>query len=143
MIRFAEKQDLLYMIDMYMRGLHEMGECICDETKMLAKLIACMEVAPCFLLIKDDTIVGMAVMTIAVNPHNSGARLTDVMFYVYPKYRNIDNLSELVDSIKDFASLHNLSISLRFVCRGDEKGRKRLLRMNGFKVTAIEGSYGR
>lgn len=141
MIRQATPEDIDFILDMYMRGIRELGE-EGNASFMVKKILTSMQLAPCFLLVIDDIIAGMAGLTLARSSHNGVATVSDYMFYVYPKYRSLENLTGLVQESKRFADSHNLPLRLEFVANGDEKLRERLLKMHGFKICSVVGKYG-
>lgn len=140
MIRKATPKDMPYILEMYKSAMIELGEEY-EESYLLKKIVNSYHLAPCFLLVIDDRICGMAGLTSVTMPNTGKAMLSDYVFYVDDDYRSLPNLSELVDSAKAFAKKHNLPLRLDFVVNGDQKIRERLLEMHGFEVKSIVGVY--
>jgi len=140
MIRKATPADIPYLLDMYKASITELGEDYI-ESFLLKKIVNSYHLAPCFVLVIDDTICGMAGLTSVIMPNNGKAMLADYMFYVRPEHRSLTNLSDLVNSAKAFAKETDLPLRLDFIANDDEKLRERLLRMNGFKITSVVGVY--
>ena len=140
MIRKATPADIPHILDMYKAAITELGEEY-TESFLLKKIVNSYHLAPCFLLVLDDTIWGMAGLTSVTMPHNGKAMLSDYIFYVQPEHRSLPNLSDLVESAKAFAKELDLPLRLDFVVNGDQKIRERLLKMHGFKIESIVGVY--
>jgi hypothetical protein len=143
MIRKATKDDFHSILELYRKGLEELGETNIVESMLLKKVVNSYQLAPCFLLVINDNIAGMAGFTTATTSHNGVASLVDYMFYVEPEHRNIKNLGDLVQSAKEFAIEHALPIRLEFVTNNDEETRKRLFKLHGFEPSAVVGFYNK
>jgi hypothetical protein len=141
MLRQATTKDIDDILPLYKAGLEELGLTDWKESLLVKKIINSFALAPCFLLVIDDKICGMAGFTLCITSHNGVATLSDYMFYVLPEYRNIKNLGGLVEEAKQFATVKNFPIKLEFICNNDEKLRKRVLEMHGFKVFSVTGVY--
>lgn len=141
MIRQATHKDISYILEMYKLGLEELGETKFSESLMLNTVLASYHVAPCFLLVKNGNIVGMAGLTITSSPWNGDATLKEYMFYVRKEHRNIKNLSGLVEKSKSFAESLDVPLRLEFATDTKDGVRERLLSMHGFDVCAIVGMY--
>lgn len=141
MIRQAKQSDIPKILEMYKLGLEELGETVFNESMMLDKVLSSYHLAPCYLLIKNGIIIGMAGLTIETSPWNGDATLSEYMFYVYPEHRNIKNLSGLVNKCKGFAASLDVPLRLEFATEVNEKIRTRLFRMHGFDICAIVGMY--
>lgn len=128
------------VLRLYKDGCDELG-LEWKESFLVKKITESFLLAPCFLLCVNDRICGMAGFTVIKTSHNGDATLADYMFYVEPKHRNIKNLSGLVREAQSFAKSHNLPIRIEYVCNNDEALKRRLLEMNGFKVSGIIGVY--
>lgn len=140
LIRKAETKDLDDVIKLYRAGLTELGEKYSDSLTM-NKVLTCFYLAPCFLLVIDDKICGIAGLTVITISHSGVAQLTDYMFYVLPEHRSLKTLNSLVKEVKAFAEEQNLPLRLEFISNGDEKLKERLLNMNGFKIGGVIGVY--
>ncbi len=140
-IRQATPRDIPFILELYKDGLKELGETDIKEPLLLKKVVNSYHLAPCFLLIINGIIRGMAGFTVGTSSHNGVASMMDYMFYVQEEYRSLKNLSALVKSAKDFASKKMMPIKLEFLTNNDEKLRARLLKMHGFRVFSICGLY--
>jgi hypothetical protein len=123
---------------LYTAGLDELGQAW-DQRLVLNKIVNSYHLAPCFLLVIDDKICGMAGFTVVSSSHSGDASLADYMFYVEPEHRNMESLNALTGSVKAFASEHKLPVRLEFIVTDDEAAKRRLLSMHGFKVGALIG----
>lgn len=141
MIRQATPKDIPVILDLYAKGLIELGETDIYENLLLKKVVNSLHLAPCFLMIKDGNIEGMAGMTVVTTSHSGVAMLCDYMFYVQPEHRNLKALSELVENIKQFAREKDMPVKLEFITDNDQKLRERVLEMHGFKVYSVSGIY--
>ena len=141
MIRQATPKDIPVILDLYNKGLIELGETNIVESCLLRKVVNSYHLAPCFLVVKNDNIIGMAGLTVVTTSHNGVAQLCDYMFYVQPEHRNINILSELVENIKEFARDSDMPIKLEFITDNDQNLRERVLKMHGFKVYSVSGIY--
>lgn len=139
-IRIAAPEDLKDVVLLYKKGLESLGEPY-NEESVRNKVYTSYYLAPCFLVIKDDTIVGIAGLTVIRTSHDSAASLADYMFYIEPEYRSIRTLDALMEKIKDFAVSKNLPIRLDFRVSGNIEARERLLNRYGFKVQSVVGVY--
>jgi len=127
---------------MYHSSLIECGEIDINEDLLLKKVVNSYHLAPCFLLIIDDIICGMAGFTAEASSHNGVVSMIDYMFYVKKEHRSLENLSALVKEAKDFANEKKMPIKVEFkVKNNDEELRKRLLVMHGFEVHSVSGIY--
>lgn len=140
MIRKATTKDLDDVIKLYRMGLTELDESYSDSLTM-NKVLTCFYLAPCFLLVINDKICGIAGLTVITTSHNGDASLSDYMFYILPEHRSLRTLNSLVKEVKAFAKEQNLPLRLEFVCKNDEKLKERLLIMNGFKINSVTGVY--
>lgn len=140
MIREATSSELDEVLRLYKAGCDELG-LEWKESFLVKKITESFLLAPCFLLVIDGKICGMAGFTVIKTSHNGDATLADYMFYVDPQYRNIQNLGGLVREAQSFAKSHNLSLRVEFLCNDDEALKRRLLKMHDFKVSAIVGVY--
>lgn len=138
-VRQATSNDIPEILGLYKASLDEMGEDY-QEHLLVKKIINSYNLAPCFLLVIDDIIAGMAGMTVVTIAHSGVATLADYMFYVLPEYRNSKNLGGLTKAVKDFAKEHNMPVRLEFISNNnDENLRKRVLRMHGFDTVCVVG----
>lgn len=133
-------QDVVDVFSLYTAGLKELGKEY-KEDLALNKIVNSYHLAPCFLLVIDDKICGMAGFTAVSSSHSGDASLADYMFYVQPEHRNMESLNALTKAVKDFASAHNLPVRLEFIVTNDEAVKRRLLKRHGFRVDAIIGVY--
>jgi len=141
MIRKATPYDFDVVMSLYKKGLEEIGITDYKESYLLNKVVVSYHLAPCFLVVINDSIVGIAGLTIVHNSHNGDASLADYMFYIEPEHRNIKTLGALVKSAQEFADSHKLPLRIDFAVNGDEETRKRLMKMNNFDVKSIVGIY--
>ncbi len=141
MIRKATASDIPVILDMYEKGLIELGATDISESMLLKKVVNSYHLAPCFLLVINGIVEGMAGLTAVTSSHNGVATLNDYMFYVNKEHRNIDNLGGLVKEIKKFAKDVNMPIKLEFLSNNDLELKKRVLEMHGFSVFSVTGVY--
>ena len=140
MIRQATASDFPRIFELYKAGLEALG--LKYKESLLKKNIAvCYQLAPCFLVVKNDNIVGMAGFKLVTTSHDGVASLADYMFYIMPEHRNIKTLGALLDKIKDFAVTHNFPVRVDFQTNVSIEARERLLTRFGFKVSSISGVY--
>tara|TARA_R110002020_G_scaffold95809_1_gene229607 strand:- start:654 stop:1085 length:432 start_codon:yes stop_codon:yes gene_type:complete len=140
MIRKATASDIPYILDLYKKGLKEIGA-DGKESLLLNKIVTSYHLAPCFLLEVGGEVVGMAGFTIVTQSHDGSTRLADYMFYVEPQHRSIKTLGRLVEAAKAFSKEHDLPLRLEFISRNDEELRRRVLKMHGFEVVCVIGEY--
>lgn len=139
-IRKAVNGDIDDILRLYKAGLRELGEKY-KESLVLDKVLKSFTLAPCFLSVVDDKIVGMVGLTLSITSHNGVASLADYMFYVEPEHRNIKTLDALMNKVKDFAVSHKLPVRLDFFTKRDEGAKKRLFSRYGFEVKGVMGVY--
>ena len=140
LVRKATRDDFGEILRFYKAGLEELGEDYVEEL-LEKKIENAYYAAPCFLLVVNDKIVGMAALTASLICYNGKITLSDYMFYVEPQHRNLKRLSGLVNACKDFAYEQKAALRLDFISQKDEELRIRLLRMHGFKIHSIVGVY--
>jgi len=140
LVRKATKEDFPEILRLYKSGLEEIGEEY-KESLLTDKIIKAFQCAPCFLLVINDSIVGMAALTASFVCYNGSITLSDYMFYVEPRHRNLKRLSGLVEACKDFAKQHDFPLRLDFISQKNEQLRIRLLRMHGFEIHSVVGVY--
>lgn len=140
-IRIATGEDLEDIISLYERGLKELNEPYKHEL-LIKKVTESYILAPCFLVVINDKIVGMAGFTLVTTSHSGVASLADYMFFIEKEHRNIKTLDALMKQIKEFAMTHNLQIRLDFLVDRSVGVKKRLFERYGFNVNSIVGVYG-
>lgn len=141
MIRKATPSDIPYVLELYTKGLNEIGYDNIKESYLLNKVITSYHLAPCFLLEVEDEIVGMAGLTVYIQPWSGEATLNDYIFYMKPEHRNTRNLGGLVDNCKEFAKEKGIPLRVNFIVNNDEDLRKRVLKKHGFEVKSVLGEY--
>jgi len=141
MIRRAKTLDIPYMVNLYKEGLKELGFENIDDKRLLAKVVSSYHLAPCFLLVFNDKICGMAGLSTSITPWSGEATLCDYIFYIRPEYRKLSNFGGLVRACKDFSDEVGLPLSFNFSVNDDEEIRKRVFKMHNFKTTFITGGY--
>lgn len=139
-LRKATNKDLPKVLELYKKGLEELGITNHKESYLVDKVISSWNLAPCFILEKND-IVGMAGLTMGTECWSGNATLCDYMFYVEPEHRTLSNLGGLVRECKQFADDIGLPLRINLTINNDEKLRERLLKMYGFKPIQIAGLY--
>lgn len=142
MIRKAENKDLDKVLELVRAGLDELGQKY-HESLLLKKVVNSFHLAPCFLLEIDGIIRGIAGFTVIKSSWDGEATLADYLFYIEPEYRNIVNLSGLVEEAKGFADTMNLPLRIEYLVSSDRKLHERLMRINGFKIESLVGYYGK
>lgn len=140
MIRIATPADFEDILELYKAGLEELGFKY-KEDLLKIKIVNSYKLAPCFLVVMNDKICGMAGFTVVTTSHDGVASLADYMFYIKPEHRNIKTLDALMKTIKEFAMTHGLPVRLDFFISKSLKSHKRLLERYGFKVSALLGVY--
>jgi len=140
-IRKATAGDVPYILELYAAGLGELGFDGIDKERLLAKVISSYHLAPCFLLVIDDKICGMAGLSVNIIPWSGKATLCDYIFYIRPEYRGLSNFGGLVKACKDFSDEVSLPLSFNFTVNDDEDVRKRVFKMHGFETKYITGTY--
>lgn len=141
LVRQATQDDLHDILRLYKSGLDELGFTDWQEHLLIKKITESFILAPCFLVVIDDKISGMAGLTIAITSHNGVATLCDYMFYVEKDVRNINILGGLMGEIKRFAIANQLPVKLEFVCNNDEELRKRMLKKYDFVPHSVTGYF--
>lgn len=140
-IRQAETKDIKAIVELYKKGLEALGYNDWKEDLLIKKITESFVLAPCFVIEKDDKLIGMAGLTLVTIAHSGVASLADYMFYIEPEARNIKTLNALVSEVKDFAAQNNFPLRLFFTLNEDEAVKRRLLKVNGFKIDNIIGTY--
>ena len=140
-VRQATPKDIPYILALYKKGLDEIGLTDWKESLLLNKIVNSFHLAPCFLLVNDGTISGMAGFTTVTSSHNGVASLADYMFYIDPDVRNHETLSQLVQEAKDFAKQHAMPLKIEFISRNDLQLRERVMRRHGFEDFSVTGVY--
>ena len=112
-----------------------------EKERVLHKVVISLNLAPCFLLIINDKIVGIAGLTSNVLPWSGKATLCDYMFYIKPDYRSLSNFGGLVEACKKFSDEVGLPLRFEFISKNDEALRKRIYKMFGFEVSSVVGVY--
>ena len=138
--RMAERKDLSRVCDLYIAGLQEL-QVDYNKEWVQRKIERAYYCAPCFLLEVGDKIVGMAGLHMGQHHFTGDLTLTDLLFYVEPKHRNIRRLSGLVEACKAFSKEQKIPLHLNFHTNTSIEKRTRLLRMHGFDITGISGVY--
>lgn len=140
-VRQALTSDIKDIVELYKAGLNELGYTDWKEELLIKKVTESFVLAPCFVIEKDDKIVGMAGLTLVTIAYNGVVQLADYMFYIDPDVRSIKTLNALVSKVKEFATQNNFPLRLEFVSQNDENIKERLLRINGFKIGGVIGIY--
>ena len=137
-VRIANTSDIPYIVHLCKEALEESG-IEYSEKYLFKKIVNSYHLAPCFLYEKDGNIEGLAGFTTAINAYSGKAIMSEYMFYIRDKHRNIESLRGLVDAAKDFALDNNMDLRVEFIVVDDLQKRKRLLEHFGFKVTGLVG----
>lgn len=137
-IRKATKDDLLTVARMYKEALEELGEKVIFDDLVMNKVINSYHLAPCFLLVIDDKIAGIAGLTAVTAAWSNAVSLADYIFFIEKEHRSLENLSALTLACKEFAKENNLPLRLEFVT-GKQEVRERLFKMHGFDKTIVVG----
>lgn len=137
-VRIANTSDIPHIMHLCKEGLSEVGIDY-NEKYLFKKIVNSYHLAPCFLYEKDGNIEGLAGFTIAINAYNGKAIMSEYIFYIRDKHRNIESLRGLVDAAKDFALDNSMDLRVEFIVVDDLQKRKRLLEHFGFKVTGLVG----
>ncbi len=140
LVRKATSNDIGDILDLYKSGLRELGEDWVEHL-LVRKIVNSFHLAPCFVLVVNDNIVGMAGLTTLIFAPTGQATLTDYMFYILPEHRGLKNLSALVDQCKAFSREKKMPLKIQFAAPVPEDVRKRLFKIGGFKVCAVIGEY--
>lgn len=138
LVRKAKSADIPYILDLYKKGLEELG-LEYQESLLVKKIVDSLKLAPCFLLIKDE-IVGMWGLTMGSLSHSGELVVQDYMLYIEPEHRGMKTLGEMVEYVKSFADENKLIVRLEHVGRNPELS-KRLYKMHGFEPTSVIGEY--
>ena len=141
MIREATAKDIPYILDLYRAGLEELGESNIIESMLLRKIVNSFHLAPCFLLEKCGTMVGMAGFTVVTSSQNGTASLADYMFYIKPEHRNIKAIKSLVVEAVKFSNENDLPLRLDFVTDASVASKARLAEMCGLTVKGVICEY--
>lgn len=141
LIRQATSDDIHEIIRLYKAGLEELGHNDWKESLLVKKVTESFVTAPCFLLVNDGIIVGMAGLCLVTISHSGVASLQDYMFFVEEEYRSPKTLKILVDATKDFALENNFPLRICFLVSDDLPLKARVLEKYGFAVYAVNGTF--
>lgn len=140
-IRIAKEEDHDKVIELYIKGLKETGAKNISQSLVVKKVVSSYPKAPCFLLVIDGNIVGIAGLDAGILPWSGEPTLTDYMFYIEPEYRSLSNLGGLVEECKRFAVDMKLPLRLDFIVNDDEAVRRRLFKKHSIEPISITGAY--
>lgn len=140
-IRQATSNDILEILRLYKSGLEELGHTDWVESLLIKKITESFVTAPCFLLLIDDKICGMAGLDLVTISHSGVASLQDYMFFIAKEYRSPRTLKALVEHCKSFADDHNFSLRFHFLVYDDLKLKARVLNHYGFRICSVSGEY--
>ena len=97
--------------------------------------------APCFLVKKDDKIIGFSSTTLGDYGWTDDKFLTTFVTYVLPEHRKIGIVKELYNAIKKYAKLQGVLLIDAHLATERVDGRRRLLLTQGFKESGFLLTY--
>jgi hypothetical protein len=141
LVRQATNHDLGEILRLYKEGLEELGYTDWKEHLLVKKITESFVTAPCFLLVIDDRICGMAGLTLVTISHSGVASLQDYMFFVEKEHRSPKTLKILVDACKQFANKNSFPLRFHFLVFDDLALKARVLQKHGLNVFSVSGEY--
>ena len=142
--RYAEKEDLPEVYAMYIEFLEgKYSKDQIDENACLDVVLQAWARAPCILLEKKSKIIGFAGLNTLVAEGTNVVYLREYCFFVQPKHRSVKAALKLSKAAREVSD--TFKIPLLFSHRLGLENismRSKLLKKLGYKISAIEVSYG-
>ena len=140
MIRQATKEDIHIVVEMTKSMREDLGMDY-EDAYVVNLVVKALKLAPCFLLLKDDRIIGMAGLSVSFCAFSNQATLTDYGFYIQPRHRSYGLFCGLINKVKDYSKEVGLPLRLNLQANISNKVREKLFKRHGFKVISMIGEY--
>lgn len=142
-IEMAEGIELVQVCALCIKSLEEIGPIYypTDPQEVETLVYLSWESAPCYLLKHEGQIVGFAGLRLTKAPFSKQPILQDYMFYILPEHRNIRNIKALCQAARDFADTTALPLRLEYAITKNQKSQEKLLKLMGFRISGLTGSY--
>lgn len=144
MIRFAELKDLPCVFELCMMAMEELKDRLpldVNAEKLSNSILDNWVKAPCFVLEKNNEIVGFYGLTIYTPFYSNNQTLGDYMLYLNPENRTYKNLSRLSRAARDFAEEKGLPIDLNFITQSSQEVKARFLEKMGAEIVGVKAVY--
>lgn len=143
--RYAMREDLAEVLDMYLSGLNEIAEYIepIDEQKCADNVLKCWIGAPCIILELDGNKIGFAGLKSSIPEYSNQNILTEYMFYIKPENRGIREAKCLSEASKAASKELDVPLYMSHFIKGSDAGTKeKFLKRWGYKPISIGVKYG-
>jgi len=142
--RYAERDDLAGVLDMYLAGLAEIEQSVLKPSvsKCAREVLVAWASAPCVLLEKAGKIIGFAGLKGNKAAYSDDPYLEEYMFYVKPAYRSVKAAKSLSDAVQKVAKTHKLPLFMSHMLSGHSVEHKaKFLKRWGYSVLSVLVKY--
>jgi GNAT superfamily N-acetyltransferase len=144
--RYAMREDLAEVLDMYISALNEIQDYIepISVEKCAGLVLKNWLSAPCVLLEKAGQKIGFAGFASAIPEYSEAVTMREYMFYIKPEHRSIKAAKLMSDKAKEAADECGVPLYMsHMVFEHDVKTKVSFLKRWGYKVLSIGVKYGR
>lgn len=142
--RYAMREDLAEVLDMYITALHEIKEYLepIAEEKCAQVVLKNWIAAPCILVEVNGEIVGFAGMRSCIPEYSNENILSEYMFYIKPEHRSVKAAKALSDAAKSAAKECGVNLYMsHFIKTSDDKTKVKFLKRWGYDPISIGVKY--
>jgi len=144
--RFAMREDLAEVLDMYISALNEIQDYIepVSVKKCAGLVFKNWLSAPCVLLEKANEIIGFAGFASAIPEYSESVTMREYMFYIKPKHRSIRAAKIMSDKAKEASDECGVPLYMtHMVFEHDAQKKVNFLKRWGYQILSIGVKYGR
>ncbi len=144
--RYAMREDLAEVLDMYISALNEIQDYIepISVEKCADVVLKNWIKAPCVLLEKAGQNIGFAGFASAIPEYSDSVTMREYMFYIKPEHRSIKAAKLMSDKAKEAADECGVPLYMsHMVFEHDVKTKVSFLKRWGYKIMSIGVKYGR
>lgn len=138
--RYAMREDLAEVLEMYISALNEIQEYIepINEQKCAEFVLLNWIKAPCILLEKAGSIIGFAGMKSEIPAYSDSVIMSEYMFYINPEHRSIQAAKTMSEAAKSAAKECGVSLYMtHMVFEHDVNTKAKFLKRWGYKILSI------
>lgn len=144
--RYAMREDLAEVLDMYITALNEIQDYIepISVQKCAALVFKNWLGAPCILLEKAGEKIGFAGFASAIPQYSDATIMQEYMFYIKPEHRSLKAAKLMSDKAQEAADECGVPLYMsHMIFEHDTQKKETFLKRWGYKVLSIGVRYGR
>lgn len=142
-IKVAVKEDLPEIFEVFKQGISELEYPIreVEDSVLKDSIEKTWRIAPCFIVVKEDKIIGIASLNLISMPWSAKPILTSNIVHVLKEYRNFAIIKQLYKTIRGYAELQGIPYLDQFMGTEKSDARARLARTQKLENVGITILY--